>query len=101
MKSIALTPGRSRIPSTVVREPDRDDYDHDHDDRDPDIHVRLPLAGLVAGQTQSSDVVGHVGPRRANLQSRYKDFVIDWAGTAAWSRGARREIGRASCRERV
>src|SRR5438034_9756038 len=52
----------------VYDELDDDGDDHDHDDGDPDEHVHASPAGfLLAGQTQSSDIVGHAGPRRANL----------------------------------
>src|SRR5205814_4089842 len=52
----------------VYDELDDDGDDHDHDDGDPDEHVHASPAGfLLAAQTQSSDIVGHAGPRRTNL----------------------------------
>src|SRR5207237_2367628 len=52
----------------VHDELDDDGDDDDHDDGDPREHVHAPPARLLlAAQTQSSDIVGHAGPRRTNL----------------------------------
>src|SRR5437899_2428364 len=70
-----------------VRPPDPDDDNHDDHDGDPDVELHLPLAFLLAAETQTRDIVRHVGPRPPKLPSRNKDFVIRKT-TAPHSTGA-------------
>src|SRR6059058_1515577 len=60
----------------VVGPPDRDDDDHDDHDGDSGVEVHFPLAFLLAAETQTRDIIGHVGPRPPKLWTRNKDFVI-------------------------
>src|SRR5438445_12456868 len=60
----------------VVGPPDRDDDDHDDHDGDSGVEVHFPLAFLLAAETQTRDIIGHVGRRPPKLWTRTKDFVI-------------------------
>src|SRR5438876_11134619 len=60
----------------VVGPPDRDDDDHDDHDGDSGVEVHFPLAFLLAAETQTRDIIRHVGPRPPKLWTRNKDFVI-------------------------
>src|SRR5436309_90653 len=59
-----------------VSPPDADDHYHDDHDGDSDVEVHLPLAFLLAAETQTRDIVRHVGPRPPKMPSRNKGFVI-------------------------
>src|SRR5437870_11632014 len=60
----------------VVGPPDRDDDDHDDYDGDSGVEVHFPLAFLLAAETQTCDIIGHVRPRPPKLWTRNKYFVI-------------------------
>src|SRR5438132_286865 len=60
------------------RPPGGHDYDDDDHDADGDVQVHLPLALLLlAAETQTRNIVGHVGPQRAKPRSRNKCFVME------------------------
>src|SRR2546425_1584512 len=83
-----------------VSQPDRDDDDHDDHDGDSDVEEHLPLSFLLAAETQTRDIVGHVGPRPPKLPSRNKDFVIRKT-TAPHSTGAAAPVRRAEAERRM
>src|SRR5207244_13083245 len=65
------------LPHPVASPPDRDDDNHDDHYGDSGVEVHLPLAFLLlAAETQTRDIIGHVGPRPPKLWTRNKDFVI-------------------------
>src|SRR5947209_3838414 len=59
-----------------VGPPDTDDHNHDDHDGDSDVEVHLPLAFLLTAETQTRDIVRHVGPRLPNLTCRIKDYGV-------------------------
>src|SRR5438445_9712631 len=58
----------------VASPPDRDDDNHDDHDGDSGVEVHFPLAFLLAAETQTRDIIGHVGPRPPKLWTRNKDY---------------------------
>src|SRR5438445_2191638 len=80
--------------------PDTDDHYDDDRDGDSDVEVHLPLAFLLAAETQTRDIVRHVGPRPPKLPSRNKDFVIQKT-TAPHSTGAAAPVRRAEAERRM